>query len=126
MRTIFHVVNPLANPAGALAQVIGVHSATLVPKVAEAMVLLGTRHGFVVHGDGLDELSISGLSEVAEVREGEVRRSMLDVRTLGLVPAPVEALRGGDAQENAAILREVFDGVPGPRRDIVVLQLGRL
>jgi anthranilate phosphoribosyltransferase len=122
VRTIFNIVGPLTNPACAQAQVMGVYSAHLVPIVAEAMLLLGVRHAFVVHGaGGLDELSISGFSEVAEVKDGAVAAGLLSFADFGIAPAPLEALRGGDAAENAAILGAVFAGERGPHRDIVLL-----
>jgi len=122
VRTVFNVLGPLTNPAGAAAQVMGVYAPHLVPLAAEAMALLGTRHAFVVHGDGgLDELSISGPSQVAEVRNGTVTLLTLAPEDAGLARAPVEALRGGNAETNAAILEAIFSGERGPRRDIVLL-----
>jgi anthranilate phosphoribosyltransferase len=126
IRTIFNVVGPLANPAGARAQVMGVYAAHLVPLAAEALRLLGTRHALVVHGAtdegaGMDELSISGESTIAEVRDGAVRSFRLQPEDFGIEPAPVSALRGGSAAENAAILRAIFAGEAGPRRDVVLL-----
>jgi len=129
IRTIFHLVGPLSNPAGARAQVMGVYAARLVPVVAEAMRLLGVRHAFVVHGSagtqGMDELSISGPSQLAQVRaqgpDGEVVFFQLTPEQVGLRGAPIESLRGGDAAANAAILRAIFAGEPGPRRDVVLL-----
>ncbi|HEY4378924.1 MAG TPA: anthranilate phosphoribosyltransferase [Acidobacteriaceae bacterium] len=128
IRTIFHLVGPLSNPAGARAQVMGVYAPHLVPIAAEAMRLLGTRHAFVVHGDigpghtgGLDELSISGPSQIAEVRGDTITLFELLPEQVGLASAPIDALRGGDAKTNAAILRSIFAGESGPRRDIVLL-----
>jgi anthranilate phosphoribosyltransferase len=143
VRTVFNVLGPLTNPAGARAQVMGVYSALLVPVVAEAMALLGVRHAFVVHGnavhgnavhgnavhsaaapDGsgaLDEISISGPSQLAEVRGGTVTFLALTPEELGLQTAPIDSLRGGDAPANAAILRAIFAGEKGPRRDVVLL-----
>ncbi len=122
IRTIFNIVGPLTNPAGAQAQVMGVYAANLVPIVAEAMATLGTRHAFVVHGDGgLDELSISGPSEFSEVRESTVRLDTLKPEDVGLAPAPIATLAGGDILANAAILRSIFAGERGPRRDVVLL-----
>ena len=121
IRTIFNLVGPLANPAGARAQVMGVHSAHLVPVVAEAMLLLSTRHAFVVHGSGLDEISISGPTQLAEVRTSTIAYTTLTPEDLNLPCAPLSALQGGDAQQSAAILRSIFSGEPGPRRDIVLL-----
>ncbi len=131
IRTIFNLVGPLANPAGARAQVMGVHSAHLVPLVAEAMLLLGTRHAFVVHGEeghekegygsGLDELSICGLSHLAEVHDGTFTLSTLHPDDVHLTAAPLSDLQGGDAEHNAAILRQIAAGEQGSRRDIVLL-----
>ena len=131
IRTIFHLVGPLSNPAGARAQVMGVYSAHLVPIVAEAMRLLGARHAFVVHGasdasgpegrTGIDELSISGPSQIAEVRGDDVTFYRLTPEQVGLEFATTGTLRGGDAAANAAILRSIFAGEPGPRRDVVLL-----
>jgi anthranilate phosphoribosyltransferase len=125
IRTIFHLVGPLSNPAGARAQVMGVYAPHLVPLAAEAMALLGTRHAFVVHGEtdagGLDELSISGPSQIAEVRGTTVTLRSITPEELGLARAPIATLRGGDALTNAAILRSIFAGETGPRRDIVLL-----
>ena len=130
IRTIFHLVGPLSNPAGASAQVMGVYAPHLVPLVAEAMVLLNTRHAFVVHGEtgtpkqnatGLDEFSISGPSHVAEVHDGIVTLSTITPEDVGLTRAPIETLQGGDALTNAAILTAIFAGERSPRRDIVLL-----
>jgi anthranilate phosphoribosyltransferase len=131
IRTIFHLVGPLSNPAGARAQVMGVYALHLVPRAAEAMALLGTRHAFVVHGEtgapsggphsGLDELSISGSSHIAEVRGATVTLSTITPEDLGLHRAPIDSLRGGDAATNAAILRAIFAGEKSPRRDVVLL-----
>jgi anthranilate phosphoribosyltransferase len=127
VRTVFNVLGPLTNPAGARAQVMGVYAAHLVPIVAEAMRLLGVRHAFVVHGSagpnarGLDELSISGPTQLAEVYGDAVSFDTLTPEQVGLRTAPIESLRGGDAATNAGILRAIFAGEPGPRRDVVLL-----
>ncbi len=132
VRTIFNVLGPLLNPAGARRQVMGVYAARLVPVVAKAMVLLGVHRALVVHGeDGLDELSLSGASEVAEVNSAakgeEIRTYRITPEEVGLERAPLSALRGGEtAQENAQILKGILalDGMPpkrGPGRDIVLL-----
>ena len=131
VRTVFNVLGPLANPAGARAQVMGVYSAHLVPIVAEAMRLLGVRHAFVVHGavaseatanaGGIDEISISGPTQIAEVRGDAVTFSHLSPEQVGLASASIERLRGGDAATNAAILLAIFNGERGPRRDVVLL-----
>jgi anthranilate phosphoribosyltransferase len=122
VRTVLHVLGPLLNPAGARRQVMGVYAGRLVPTVAEAMTLLGTTHAMVVHGDGgLDEFALSGASELAVVQDDGARQERVTPEELGLVRAPVSALAGGDAVESARILRAIFTGEPGPRRDIVVL-----
>ena len=129
VRTVFNVLGSLANPAGARAQVMGVFSAHLVPIVADAMRLLGTRHAFVVHGalshrrksrqaSGIDELSISGPSQIAEVRGDDGHLLPPHAGTGWPHSAPIESLRGGDAAANAAILRAIFSGERGPRRDL--------
>jgi anthranilate phosphoribosyltransferase len=127
IRTIFHLVGPLSNPAGASAQIMGVYAPHLVPLVADAMLLLNTRHAFVVHGDtgraasGMDEFSISGPSQFAEVHNGMVTLSTIAPEDVGLQRAPIESLQGGDALTNAHILTAIFSGETGPRRDIVLL-----
>jgi anthranilate phosphoribosyltransferase len=126
VRTVFNLLGPLTNPAGASAQVMGVYAPHVVPLVAEAMALLGTRHAFVVHGQseagkGLDEISISGPTHIAEVHNGIVTLSTITPEDAGLERAPIETLIGGDAATNAAILTAIFSGEPGPRRDIVLL-----
>lgn len=120
-RTVFNLLGPMVNPAGAQQQVMGVYSAKAVPLVAEALAMLGTEHALVVHGSGgLDELSLRGESWVAEVRGSSVRRFTVRPEDAGLVSSP-DALQGGNAGENAAILRGIFAGESGPRRDVVVL-----
>ncbi|HEV2620274.1 MAG TPA: anthranilate phosphoribosyltransferase [Acidobacteriaceae bacterium] len=129
VRTVFNILGPLTNPAGARAQVMGVYSAHLVPIVAEAMRQLNVRHAFVVHGatspdaadKGLDELSISGPSQLAEVRNNTVTLHRVTPEQVGLRTAPIAALAGGNATTNAQILRAIFAGEPGPRRDVVLL-----
>ena len=128
-RTVFNILGPLANPAGACRQVVGVFAAEMVPLLAEAMRLLGVEHGLVVHGQsapeasaaGIDELSLSGDSVWSELRAGRVTEHVLKLSDVVLPAAPLSALAGGDAQQNAALLTEIFAGQRGPRRDIVVL-----
>jgi len=125
VRTIFNILGPLLNPAGARRQVMGVYSSRLVPLVAEAMTLLGTTHAFVVHGDGgMDELSLSAASEAAEVAGRTVHPFTVTPESAGLTRAPISALTGGDAKANATILTDIFSGKPGPRRDVVLLNAG--
>ncbi len=122
VRTVLHVLGPLLNPAGARRQVMGVYARRLVPLVGEAMVRLGTTHAMVVHGDGgLDELALSGPSDIAEVRDGKVGERVVAPEELGLGRAGLESLAGGDAVANAGILGSIFAGERGPRREIVVL-----
>jgi anthranilate phosphoribosyltransferase len=124
-RTIFNVAGPLTNPAGAPAQVMGVFAANRVGLVAEAMARLAVRHAFVVHGsDGLDELTLTGPSQVAEVQgtDRSVRLFEITPEEADLARAPLSALAGAEtAAENAAILKRIFSGERGPQRDIVLL-----
>jgi anthranilate phosphoribosyltransferase len=122
-RTVFNMLGPLTNPAGAPRQVIGTYSADIVEKMAETLAALGTEHSLVVHGeDGLDEISITAPTKIAEVREGRVQRVFtITPEEVGLQRYPKEAIRGGEAKENAEITLEVLKGVPGARRDIVVI-----
>ena len=121
-RTVFNVLGPLANPAGARDGIFGVYDAALARTYAETLAGLGARRAFVVHGDGgLDELSPSGPSLVLEVRNGDIRESELDPRSLGIYPTPPEDLRGGDARANADAVVRVLAGERSGRRDAVVL-----
>ena len=121
LRTIFNVLGPLTNPAGAGAQVVGVFAERLVPMIAEALARLGLRRAFVVHGeDGLDEITTTGATTVAEVRDGKVALSKVKAADFGLPEARPADLAGGDVEANTAIVREILEGRPGPRRDIVV------
>jgi len=122
VRTILHVLGPLVNPAGARRQVMGVYQSRLVPLVAKAMLLLDIQHAMVVHGDGgLDEIALSGPTEVAEVRNGKVTQYTIAPEEFGLQRDPLSALEGGDAAANAMILKSIFTGEQGPRRDVVLL-----
>src|ERR1700684_4526825 len=111
-RTIFNLAGPLANPAGARGQVVGVFAG--MELVAGTLAHLGVRHAFVVHGrDGLDELTLNGVSDVAEVRGGTVRNFTLEASEAGLAHAPLQALAGGDARENARLIESILHGDPG-------------
>ncbi len=122
MRTMFNLLGPLTNPARASGQVVGVYSLDLVEKLAEALSMLGLRRALVVHGlDGLDEITITGTTRVAESREGTVRSYEIEPEEFGLARAPLAEIAGGDAAENAAIIRAVLSGEKSPRRDIVLL-----
>ena len=101
---------------------MGVYQSRLVPLVANAMTLLDIHHAMVVHGDGgLDEIALSGPTEIAEVRNGKVTQYTITPEEFGLQRAPLTALAGGDAANNALILKAIFSGEPGPRRDVVLL-----
>lgn len=120
--TIFNFLGPLTNPAGATRQALGVSDPRMVEKMVHTLGRLGSKHVLAFHGDqGLDELSTSGPSHVYELVGGEVREWTIDPAELGLPVSPVEALAGGTAEENAATIRAVLGGEPGPRRDIVLL-----
>jgi anthranilate phosphoribosyltransferase len=122
IRTVFNMLGPLTNPAGANAQVIGVYAHGLVEPLARVLAELGTIRAFVVHGaDGLDEISTTGDSLVADVREGVVRVSVVRPEDFGVPRATIADLKGGDREQNAEIIRGVLGGEPGPRRDIVVV-----
>jgi anthranilate phosphoribosyltransferase len=116
------LLGPLTNPANASAQVVGVYSAALVEKLAEALSRLGLRRALVVHGlDGLDEITITGPTRIAEVRDHAVSVYEVTPQSFGMDCAPIKDIAGGDAAENAAIIREVLAGKKSPRRDIVLL-----
>jgi anthranilate phosphoribosyltransferase len=122
-RTVFNILGPLTNPAGARAQVLGVYAGPLVPTVADVLAQLGAERAFVVHGfGGIDELSPAGPNIVCEVVAGEVRARVIDPRDLGLDASDPAELTGGDADENAATVRAVFAGRErGGKRDAVLL-----
>ncbi|SMC30856.1 anthranilate phosphoribosyltransferase [Novosphingobium sp. B1] len=120
-RTIFNLMGPLANPAGVRRQLVGIARPAYVPIYAEAIRRLGTDHSMVISGDeGLDELSLAGGNELADVRDGEVQMRRINPTQAGLPNAPVEALRGGDASYNAKALRALLQGEEGPYRDAVL------
>lgn len=124
IRTVFNVLGPLANPARAEYQVVGVATAALADKLANALSRMGTRHALVVHGsDGLDELSLSAPNDIWEVRSGEApRRFAVDPAELGLRPASRDAILGGSVEENVATIESVLSGEEhGPREEIVLL-----
>ena len=121
-RTVFNVLGPLTNPAGARAQVIGVYSAALVRPIAESLARLGARRAFVVHGaHGIDELSPTGPNLVGEVVNGDVSEREVDPLDLGIERCDPAALCGGSPAENAQAIREVFAGADGGRRDAILL-----
>ncbi len=122
LRTMFNLLGPLTNPARASGQVVGVYSLDLVEKLAEALSMLGLRRALVVHGlDGLDEITITGTTRVAEAREGLVRTYEVEPEEFGMTRATLADISGGDGAENAAIIRAVLGGEKSPRRDVVLL-----
>jgi len=121
VRTVFNVLGPLCNPAGAKYQALGVADAKLAGKMADVLARLGVERAIVFHAaDGMDELSIASPSFVIEI-DGKRQEYELDPAELGLSQAPVESMRGGGPEENARLAREVLDGAKGPRRDVVLL-----
>jgi anthranilate phosphoribosyltransferase len=122
VRTVFNLLGPLTNPARASAQVVGVYSIDLVDKLAEALSMLGLRRALVVHGnDGLDEITISTTTRIAELRDGQVRTYEVTPEEFGMQRAPLHAIAGGDAATNAAIVRKILGGEKSARRDVVLL-----
>ena len=122
VRTVFNMLGPLTNPAGANAQVIGVYSPALTEPLARVLAELGTHRAFVVHGAaGLDEISNTGESRISEVREGVVRTFTVRPEDFGVPRASIGDLLGGDREQNAEIIRAILAGEPGARRDIVLM-----
>jgi len=122
MRTMFNLLGPLTNPAGASGQVVGVYALDLVEKLAEALSMLGLRRALVVHGaDGLDEITITGKTRIAEAREGVVRTYEVEPEEFRMQRGTLQDLAGGDAPENAEIIRAILRGEKSPRRDVVIL-----
>jgi anthranilate phosphoribosyltransferase len=122
LRTVFNLLGPLTNPARATCQVVGVYSTELVEKLAEALCMLGLRRALVVHGnDGLDEVTITGPTRIAEVREGQVQGYEVTPEEFGLPRATLDDISGGDAACNAGLIREVLTGKRSARRDVVLL-----
>lgn len=122
IRTVFNILGPLTNPAGAQAQVLGVYNPPLAETMARVLARLGASRAFVVHGaGGLDEVSLAGPSVLCEVKDGYVRKGILDPNKFGFDYSPVSSLAGGSTRENAVIVRQILEGEKGPRRDTVVL-----
>jgi anthranilate phosphoribosyltransferase len=122
LRTVFNLLGPLTNPAHASAQVVGVYSVALVEKLAEALKMLGLHRALVVHGlDGLDEITITGPTRIAEVRERTVRTYEVTPEEFGLERGTIDDISGGDAATNASIIRDVLAGTQSPRRGVVLL-----
>src|SRR5713226_5349394 len=122
VRTVFNLLGPLTNPAGAQSQVLGVFSEDVLDLVAATLAELGVERAFVVHGaGGLDEISLAGETTVAEVRGGAVQRFTVTPEEFGVARAPLESIRGGTATENAALIERILEGEAGPARDVVVV-----
>jgi anthranilate phosphoribosyltransferase len=125
IRTLFNLLGPISNPAGVRRQVVGVFSWQWVEPIAHVLASLGADHVWVVHGhDGLDELTTTGATDVAELKDGKVRVFEVTPAEAGLATATLSDLKGGDAQRNAAAIRAVLAGEHGPFRDIVLLNAG--
>lgn len=122
IRTIFNILGPLTNPAAANHQVLGVYRESLVEPIAQVLLRLGCKRGFVVHGqDGMDEITLTTTTRIASIEDGQVKVSILDPTDLGFKCCSMEEIRGGDAECNARIIQDILAGEPGPKRDIVVL-----
>ncbi len=122
VRTLFNILGPMANPAGVRRYVVGVPDPTWVDPMLLALVELGVDYAFVVHGtDGLDEVTVTGPTLIGRYKEGSITHAEFTPSDFGVEQATLNDVRGGDPSENAAIIRSVLDGDPGPRRDIVVV-----
>lgn len=122
VKTVFNILGPLANPAGAAGQVLGVYSPALVPKIAKVLLKLGVKRAFVVHGEGgMDEVTLGGSTKVAYLHDDKIDTFTITPEELGFKRVGSEVFTGGDAGVNAAIIRNIFAGEKGPKRDIVVL-----
>jgi len=122
IRTVFNLLGPLCNPARATAQVLGVYNEDLTEIMAQVLCELGTERAFVVHGsDGLDEITISAESKISEVRNGEVRTYYVTPEDFGIQRAPISAIQGGDAVQNAGYIRDILSNLGGPRQDVVLM-----
>ncbi|MDE1942544.1 MAG: anthranilate phosphoribosyltransferase [Betaproteobacteria bacterium] len=125
VRTLFNLLGPLTNPAGAPNQLLGVFSPHLTGTLAGVLHRLGSRHALVVHGsDGLDEITLSGPTHVAELKDGTVREYLLDPAEFGIHPVPLNSILVKNAQESRELLEMVLDNRPGPALEIVVLNAG--
>jgi len=120
-RTIFNLLGPLSNPAGTRRQLVGVFAPEWVRPIAEVLGRLGAEHVWVVHGSGIDELTTAGTTTVAEYKDGRVVEFDVEPEEAGVKPATVEQLKGGEPAHNAALMRDLLGGSPGPLRDVVLL-----
>jgi anthranilate phosphoribosyltransferase len=122
IRTVFNILGPLTNPAGAKAQVLGVADGSLVEKLALVLQSLGCQRAIVVHGeDGLDEITLTGKTQVCELKDGRTKSYSISPEDFGLLRADLSSLRGGTADENATLLRNILAGAPGHQRDVVLM-----
>jgi anthranilate phosphoribosyltransferase len=122
IRTVFNILGPLANPASACYQIVGVFSPAIQDLMANALAGLGLEHAFVLHGfDGVDEISISAPTSITQVRSGGSKNFTIQPEYFGVTPAAPESLRGGDAAHNASIIESILKGERGPRRDVVLM-----
>ena len=121
IRTIFNILGPLTNPAGAKAQLLGVYDPDLVEVLAKVLMALGSVRAMIVNGDGTDELTTTGRSSVSYLKDGEIENFTIEPEKFGLATATVEDLKGGEIAENARIIVNILDGESGPKRDVVLL-----
>jgi anthranilate phosphoribosyltransferase len=125
IRTVFNILGPLTNPAGATAQVLGVYAPDLTDTLAAVLKELGSKHCLVVHGsDRLDEITITGDTKIVELKQGKLLEYYVEPKDFGFKPAPLSSILGGTAEQNAAILIDILKGKPGPMRDIVLMNAG--
>jgi anthranilate phosphoribosyltransferase len=125
IRTVFNIIGPLTNPAGARNYLLGVADDSLVKKLAGVLQNLGCGHALVVHGeDGLDEITLTGKSRVCELKDGKIKQYKISPEDFGLVKTSLNDLKGGNAAENAVMLKGILQGEKGPRRDIVLMNAG--
>lgn len=121
IKSVFNILGPLSNPAGAAAQLLGVYDPSLTEKIAEVLALLGTETALVVHGDGIDEITTTGKTVISELSGGHVMTYVTDCTEFGIRRAELRDLKGGDAHVNAGIISTVLEGAEGSQRDIVLV-----
>lgn len=125
IRTIFNILGPLTNPAGAKRQLLGVFAENLTEKIANVLKELGSKHALVVHGaGGIDEISISGHTKISELKNGEIKTYEISPEDFGLKRWDINLILGGDAKTNAGIIKRLLEGEKGPQRDVVLLNSG--
>jgi anthranilate phosphoribosyltransferase len=122
--SVFNLLGPLLNPAGAAARLCGVYSPALIPLFARTFLSLGTERAMVVHGDGLDEITVSGMTQVAEIKHGVISEYTVVPEQFGMGRSPVSALAGNSPSENADLIRAIFSGMQGAARDVVIMNAG--